>query len=139
MFEAKVYRVMVGSLSGAMEEVYVAKETIRKWNLENSEREGKLFLPVELSSKPEDFSHVDFLICIIGNRIENAVIVEYCLSQGKDVLLFFNAYCDPKNTIPSEEALVGQFRNVMQGRCPWEVYDGIGDLCRMLNDRLSAL
>jgi len=130
---------MVGSLSGAMEEVYVAKETIRKWNLENSEREGKLFLPVELSSQPEDFSHVDFLICIIGNRIENAVIVEYCLSQGKDVLLFFNAYCDPKNTIPSEEALVGQFRNVMQGRCPWEVYDGIGDLCRMLNDRLSAL
>ena len=138
MFEAKVYKVMVGSLSGAMEEVYVAKETIRKWNLENAAREGKLFLPVELSSNPEDFSQVDFLICIIGNRIENSVIVEYCLSERKGVLLFFNAYCDPKNTIPSEEALLGKFRTVMQGRCPCEVYNGIGDLCRMLNERLSA-
>ena len=32
MFSERSYRVMVGSLSGAMEEVYVAKDTIRKWN-----------------------------------------------------------------------------------------------------------
>ena len=37
---------MVGSLSGTMEEVYVAKEVIRKWNQENAEREGTLFLLV---------------------------------------------------------------------------------------------
>ena len=37
MFTAKVYKVMIGSLSGAMEEVYLAKEIIRKWNHYNAE------------------------------------------------------------------------------------------------------
>lgn len=41
MFAAKVYRIIVESLSGAMEEVHVAKETIRKWNLQNAERTGE--------------------------------------------------------------------------------------------------
>ena len=52
MFTAKVYRVMVGSLSGAMEEVYVAKETIRKWNQQNAERTGKVFVPIEWCISP---------------------------------------------------------------------------------------
>lgn len=47
MFIAKVYRVIVGSLSGAMEEVYLAKETIGKWNQQNAERTGKLYLLVD--------------------------------------------------------------------------------------------
>lgn len=43
MFTAKVYKVVVGSLSGIMEEVKVAKEVIRNWNQENAERGGKVF------------------------------------------------------------------------------------------------
>ena len=31
MFEAKVYKIKVVSLSGIMEEVYVAKQTIQQW------------------------------------------------------------------------------------------------------------
>lgn len=54
MFSSKVYTVMVGSLSGTMEEVFAANDVIRKWNQQNAEQSGKLFLPVEWKAKPEE-------------------------------------------------------------------------------------
>ena len=47
MFNAKVYKIAVISLSGVMEETYAAKETVQKWNQENAENTGKLFLLVD--------------------------------------------------------------------------------------------
>lgn len=47
MFEAKVYKITVLSLSGIMEEVYAAKQTILQWNQECAEQTGKLFLTVD--------------------------------------------------------------------------------------------
>ena len=76
MFTAKVYRIMVGSLSGAMEEVYVAKETIRKWNQQNAERTGKVFMPIEWGTTPEALQNVDVVGGIIGNWIDDAKFVE---------------------------------------------------------------
>lgn len=86
---------MVGILSGTMEEVYVAKEVIRKWNQENAERAGKLFMPVECQE-------ADMMIGIVGNRVEKTATVQQMVGAGKKVMLFFNAFQDPKNTIPTE-------------------------------------
>ena len=78
MFTAKVYKVMIGSLSGAMEEVYLAKEIIRKWKHDNAESKGILYMPVEWSTKTGELNKADIVIGIIGNWIDNTAVVEEC-------------------------------------------------------------
>ncbi len=130
---------MVGSLSGTMEELYAAKETIRKWNLENSEREGKLFLPVEWSLKPEDIKEVDVVLGIVGNWIENTPFIEDCIKAGKLVVLFFNAFQDPKNTIPSEHTEVNAFRENLSPICHCVDFNGIADFGSLLKKQLDKV
>lgn len=110
MFTAKVYKVMVGSLSGTTEEVFAAKETIRKWNLENAERKGKLYMLTVWLSKAEDLQKVDMVVGIVGNWVENAGFIDDCIKEGNHVLLFFNSFYDPKNTIPGEHNEVYSFK-----------------------------
>ena len=134
MFEAKVYIVNVCSLSGTMEEVYVAKEVIRKWNQENAEREGKLFLLVD--SPMED---VDVLIGIVGNWIDKPERVLRMVEAGKKVMLFFNAFQDPKNTIPSEREEVITFKEQMKDRCLCIEYGRKVELETIIEEQLSLL
>lgn len=123
---------MVGSLSGTMEEVYVAKEVIRKWNQENAEREGKLFLLVD--SPMED---VDVLIGIVGNWIDKPESVLQMVEAGKKVMLFFNAFQDPKNTILSEMEKKEKFKERMQSKCYCAEYCGINDFSKSLYKMLE--
>ncbi len=139
MFNAKVYKVMVGSLSGTMEEVYAAKETIRKWNLENAEREGRLLLPVEWSLNPEDIKDVDVVVGIVGNWIKNSSFIEDSIKAGKQVMLFFNIFQDPKNTIPSEQIEVGAFQKKIKSVCPCEDFNGIVELDSLLKKHLNIV
>ena len=136
MFTAKVYRVMVGSLSGTMEEVFAAKETIRKWNLENAERTGKIYMLTDWSVKANELHDVDVVIGIVGNWIERSDFIEDCIKNGKQVMLFFNAFHDPKNTMPSEHDAVMSFRNKMQNRCFCEEYNSSEELSNALIDKL---
>lgn len=132
MFEAKVYRVMVASLSGTMEEVYVAKEVIRKWNQENAERTGKLYMPVECQD-------VDVLIGIVGNRVEKTDAVLRLIEAGKKVMLFFNAFQDPKNTIPTEREEMMAFKDRMQGKCFCVEYNGSDELSSLMAKRIEEI
>lgn len=125
---------MVGSLSGTMEEVYVAKEVIRKWNQENAEREEKLFLLVD--SPMED---VDVLIGIVGNWIDKPESVLQMFEAGKKVMLFFNAFQDPKNTIPSEREEVITFKEQMKDHCLCIEYGRKVELEKIIEERLISL
>ena len=125
---------MVCSLSGTMEEVYVAKEVIRNWNQEHAEREGKLFLLVD--SPMED---VDVLIGIVGNWIDKPERVLQMLEAGKKVMLFFNAFQDPKNTILSEREEVISFKEQMKDRCLCIEYGRKVELERKIEEQLSLL
>ena len=136
MFTAKVYTVMIGSLSGAMEEVFTAKEVVRKYNQDNAESSGKLFLPVEWSMKPEDLQKVDVVIGIVGNWIDKPDFIEDCVKAGKKVLLFFNAFQDPKNTIQSEHDEVKAFRKEIQDSCFCTDYSGGTQLRHLLEGHL---
>ena len=138
MFTARVYTVMIGSLSGTMEEVFIAKDVVRKYNQDTAESSGILFLPVEWSMKPEDMQKVDLVIGIVGNWIDKPDFIEDCVKAGKKVLLFFNAFQDPKNTIQSEQNEVKAFRERMQTRCFCSDYNGTTDLSRLLNDCLIS-
>ena len=125
---------MVGSLSGTMEEVYVAKEVIRKWNQENAEREEKLFLLVD--SPMED---VDVLIGIVGNWLDKPERVLQMVEAGKKVMLFINAFQDPKNTIPSEREEVITFKEQMKDRCLCIEYGRKVELETIIEEQLSLL
>ena len=125
---------MVGSLSGTMEEVYVAKEVIRKWDQENAEREGKLFLLVD--SPMED---VDVMIGIVGNWIDKPGSVLQMVEVGKKVMLFFNTFQDPKNTIPSERDEMISFKKQMKDRCLCIEYGRKVELERKIEEQLSLL
>ena len=139
MFTAKVYRIMVGSLSGAMEEVHVAKETIRKWNQQNAERTGKVFLPVEWSTSLEAIQDTDIVVGVIGNWIDNSKFVEDCVDAGKQVMLLFNSLQDPTNTISGEQEMVNTFFDQMQHLCYCFYYNAPTELVGSLNNRLDVL
>ena len=139
MFTAKVYRIMVGSLSGAMEEVYVAKETIRKWNQQNAERTGKVFMPIEWSTSQEAIQNTDIVVGVIDNWIDNPKFVENCVQAGKQVKLFFKAINDPVNTIYGEQKIVREFENKIKGLCSCLDFNGIDDIRRSLTEQIEAL
>lgn len=139
MFTAKVYKVMVESLSGTMEYVFAAKETIRKWNLENAERTGKLYMLTDWSVKVDQLQDVDVVVGVVGNWVKNTSFIEECIKEGKQVMLFFNAYQDPNNTMPSEHETVMAFRSKMQNSCCCAEYNSITDLSTKLREKLISI
>ena len=139
MFTAKVCRMMIGSLSGSMEEVHTAKEVVREWNQQNAEESGKMYLPKEWTTKQVEIQNVDVVIGIVGNWIEKTSLIEDLVKEGKKVLLFFNTIQDPKNTIQSEYDEVKAFRSRMQAHCLCADFTDKNDLSATLNEHLSVL
>ena len=139
MFTAKVYRIMVGSLSGAMEEVYVAKETIRMWNQQNAERTGKVFMPIEWSTSQEAIQNTDIVVGLVDNWIGDTKIVEDCNDAGKQVMLLFSILQDSDNTIQRELDEVKCFQSKMQEKCFCASYDKASDLGQILSEGFEAV
>jgi hypothetical protein len=139
MFTAKVYNVMVGSLSGIMEEVTVAKGVIREWNQQNAERNGKVFLNVDWTSKGKDVKKIDVVIGIVGNWLEDTELIDACITEGKQVMLFFNSFQDPKNTIASEHDDVKAFRDGMLGRCDCVEFRSTTELKQLLEAGINTI
>ena len=111
MFEAKVYTTAILSLSGMMDETHTARETVSRFNQQHAASTGRLFLPVD------DPQAADVVIGIVGNYIEKADVIEEAVKAGKQVLLFFSKYQDPKNTIPMEGKAVETFKKEMGAKC----------------------
>ena len=133
MFTAKVYKIAVITLSGIMEGVYVAKETIRIWNQNYAGSTGKLFLPVE------DIQNAEIIVGIVGNWVEHTTLIDDSLKAGKKVLLFFNEYQDPNNTIDVEYKAVADYKRAKQLICPCASYIGAPELSRMLEASLNEV
>ena len=134
MFTAQVYKTAVISLSGIMEELYTAQDVIRRWNQENAERTGKLFMPLADITSATD---ADVVIGIVGNYIDKTEVIEEAVKAGKKVLLLFSKYQDPENTIPTEQNGVFYFKEKMQGICDCLEYSGKGDFGKMLYEKLA--
>ena len=129
---------MVGSLSGAMEEVYVAKETIQKWNQQNAERTGKLFMPIVWGSTPEAIEAVDIVVGIIDNWLDNPKLIEDCVDANKKVLLFFKAVNNPTNTLSGELEEVKSFKKRIEIQCSCADLYELTDICTLLKDQLEG-
>ena len=129
---------MVGSLSGAMEEVYVAKETIRKWNQQNAARTEKVFIPVEWGYTTIAVQMTDLVVGIIDNWLENPHFVESCIAEGKRIILLFKQFLDPMSTINFEFKKVEEFREKVKERCLCLDYNGISDFEEVVRSILNA-
>ena len=116
-----------------MDETYAAKEAVSQWNQAKASREGKLFM---LTDDPKE---ADVLVGIVGNRLENTEIIDETFRARKQVLLFFNAYADPKNTIASEQTVVTDYMNQMQQRCFCAIFNGVSELEKILEDQLYKI
>lgn len=129
---------MVGSLSGAMEEVYVAKEAIRKWNQQNAEREGKMFMPIEWAAGKDAIQNVDIVVGIVNNWLDNPKFIEDCIEAGKSVMLFFKALLDSTNTLSGEIEIVLLFRGKVQSCSYCTSYNSKSELIVSMNEQLNA-
>ena len=112
MFTAQVYRIAIHSLGAILEEEYLAKLTIDKWNEAHSESCGKIFLQVPGNST----ASTDINVVIIDSYIDIAA-VDKVIKIGKPVVLLFNKYHDPKNTLQSELEMIESYREVVKDRC----------------------
>lgn len=118
MYQADVYKIMIGAPSDIKEEIHIAMNAIYNWNTINSEKQKTVFLPIHWSNAafPAAGKHPqkiingqvvaksDLLICVFGTKLgtptdsfESGSVEEINehLEAGKPVMIFF------KNAIPS--------------------------------------
>lgn len=136
MFTATIYKVMIGSLSGAMEEVYVAKEIIRKWNQIYSEREKVVFLQEDKDCVKDN---IDLIIGIIGNYIKGCDRIEDYAQSGTRVILLFQQFHSPENTIPNEINDLRSFKNRIEPFSSCYEFNGNSELESVLTRELQKV
>ena len=113
MFNAKVYTVSIPSSGVALEEEHIAREVIARWNIEEGEKHGVVFLTI-----PSNYRGItpDIFIFAIDNYVDEQK-VEAAIHTGAKMILFFRSHHDEKNTIESEVRKIEAFREIVQGRC----------------------
>lgn len=136
MFTSQVYTVQILCLSGIMDEMHLAQEVIRKWNQENARSEGKLYLQIPETSTPGE---ADVVIALVDNWVGDTRAIDHCIAAGRSVILLFNAFADPGNTIESEHQAVAAFRQRVQSHCRCLDYRGTAQLRQRVEEAIEAL
>ena len=139
MFTAQVYNVMVGSLSGIMEEEYAVKEVIRQWNQQHAQANGRLLLCVEWNPEPEALDATDVVIALVDNWVGDTRAIDHCIAAGKHVILLFNSFVDPDNTIESEHQAVAAFRERVQSHCSCLEYRGTDEIKQRVKEAIGEI
>ena len=113
MFNAKVYTVSIPSSGVALEEEHIAREVIARWNIEEGEKHGVVFLTI-----PSNYRGItpDIYIFAIDNYVDEQK-VEAAIQTRAKVMLFFRSHHDEKNTIDSEVRKIEAFRERVQDKC----------------------
>ena len=112
MYQANVYRIMIGSPSDIKEEVQTAIDVLKHWNNLHSEQNKIVLLPLHwsISSYPASGKHPqklldkqvveksDLLVCVFGAKLGTPTDTEISgtveeinehRKAGKDVMMFF--------------------------------------------------
>lgn len=139
MFTAQVYNVMVGSLSGIMEEEFAVKDVIRRYNQQHAQASGRLLLGVEWNPEPAALDAADVVIALVDNWVGDTRPIDHCIAAGRSVILLFNAFADPGNTIESEHQAVAAFRGRVQPHCRCLEYRGTAQLRQRVEEAIEAL
>lgn len=135
MFNAKVYTVCIPSSGIVLEEEHIAREVIARWNIEEGEKYGVVFLTV-----PNNYSGKtpDIFIFAIDNYVDEQK-VEAAIATGAKVMLFFRSHHDEKNTMESEVKRIDAFRERVQGKCDCVEYNNNTKFEKELKNALLLL
>jgi hypothetical protein len=160
MYQANVYKIMIGAPSDIQYEIQIACQVINKWNNINSESKQLILLPLHwsISSYPTSGLHPqkiinqqlieksDSMICFFGTKLGTATDTDISgtveeinehIRAGKHVMVFF------RNQIDAHELYIEQFRKLeeykrtIQDKVLWVDYNNEQDLESMLFDKLS--
>lgn len=160
MFQANVYKVMVGAPSDVDSEVKVALDVIQKWNNINAISHKLVLLPSHysldvyptLSHKPQKAIDIqlveksDMLICIFGSKLGTPTgdyisgtveEIEEHLKAKKKVMVFFSKSIDTSKTNAEQIAKLMSFKQEMFERGICAEYNDVNDLKSTLSDKLA--
>ena len=160
MFQANVYKVMIGAPSDVESEVNVVREVIHKWNYINAASHNLVLLPSHwsidtyptLSHKPQKaidkqlVDKSDMLICIFGSKIGTPTndyisgTVEEIEEHRKDnrpVMVFFSKSIDKSKTTPEQIGKLLSFQQEMYNLGLCAEFQDKDDLRKILTDKLA--
>ena len=135
MFNAKVYTISIPSSGVALEEEHIAREVIARWNIEEGEKHGVVFLTLPNNYRGDT---PDIFIFAIDNYVDEQK-VDTAIQTGAKVLLFFRSHHDEKNTIESEVKKIEAFRAKVQEKCICVDYDNNNKFEKALSAALSMM
>lgn len=134
MFTSKVYTVSIPSSGVVLEEEHIAREVIARWNIEEGEKHGVVFLTI-----PSNYGAIpDIFIFAIDNYV-NEQKVDAAIATGAKVLLLFCSNHDEKNTIDSEVKAIAEFHSKVQDKCACVDYNNKNDFENALAAELTKI
>lgn len=159
MFQANVYKIMIGAPSDINEEVDIVMNVIYGWNSINAEKHKTVLLPLHwsISTYPITGIHPqkainqqvvnksDLLICIFGAKLgtptENSESgsveeIEEHLKAGKPVMLFFKNIVNINDIDIEQFSRLKKFKEKIGQSALYVEYTDIGEFKQILEKRL---
>ena len=132
MYQAKVYTVTIPSSGVPLEEEHIAREVIARWNIEEGEKHGVVFLTI-----PNNYIGItpDIYIFAIDNYMDEQK-VEAAIQTGVKVMLFFRSHHDDKNTMESELKRIEAFRESVMDIAICIDYSSINKFTELVKESL---
>ena len=161
MYQANVYKIMIGCPSDIIEEIQIAKEVLNHWNDLHSERDKIVLLPLHwsISSYPTMGKHPqksinehvvgksDLLICIFGTKLGTPTDTEISgtveeikehRKAGKDVMAFFKKSVDDITAVePQQLQKINDFKNSIKNEALWWEFSNADEFKDILFDKLQ--
>ena len=158
MYQANVYRIMIGCPSDITEEKEVAFKVLNNWNNLNSEKNRMVLLPIHwyISSYPAMGKHPqkllneqlveksDLMICIFGTRLGSPTDTEISgtveeikehRKAGKDVMVFFKMSVDDISSVdPRQLQKIKDFKENIKIDVLWQEFSDAKDFEKKLSD-----
>lgn len=161
MYQANVYRIMIGSPSDIKEEISIAREVLNNWNNLNSEKNRMVLLPIHwsISSYPAMGKHPqkllneqlveksDLMVCIFGTRLGSPTDTEISgtveeikehRKAGKDVMIFFKNSCNNLSAFNTKQwRQLCDFKESIKSAVLWHEFTDAKDFEKNFADALQ--
>lgn len=160
MYQANVYKIMIGAPSDIQHEIQIAYQVINKWNNINSASKQLIVLPIHwsISSYPTSGLHPqkilnqqlveksDLMLCFFGAKLGSATDTEISgtveeinehIRAGKHVMVFFRNQIDVRELDVEQFGRLEKYKQTIQNKVLWVDYNNENELESILYDKLS--
>ena len=151
MYQATVYKIMIGCPSDIKDEIQIAKEVLYHWNNLYSEQNRIVLLPSHwsISSYPtmgkqpqksineQVVEKSDLLICIFGSKLGTPTDTEIS-GTVEDVMIFFKKSVDDITAVePLQLQKINDFKDSIKNEALWCEFSKTDDFRNELSDKLQ--